>query len=142
MGNQLENQQQCWSRLPPELLHLVFDQLSLAEIEAVTRVCRAWEEAARPVLLRRLQERVKQLEEEVNKKEERGSELRERRREVERLSRLVWQQAERVEAVVKASTRQRAGAWGVMALLMATLLHLALGAILGGVCQQSLMGEL
>ena len=139
---QLENQQQCWSRLPPELLHLVFDQLSLAEIEAVTRVCRAWEEAARPVLLRRLQERVKQLEEEVNKKEERGSELRERRWEVERLSRLVWQQAERVEAVVKASTRQRAGAWGVMALLMATLLHLALGAILGGVCQQSLMGEL
>ena len=47
-----------------------------------------------------------------------------------------------VEAVVKASTRQRAGAWGVMALLMATLLHLALGAILGGVCQQSLKGEL
>ena len=141
MEHRLENQQ-CWSRLPPELLHLVFDQLSLAEIEAVTRVCRAWEEAARPVLLRRLQERVKQLEEEVNKKEERGSELRERRREVERLSRLVWQQAERVEAVVKASTRQRAGAWGVMALLMATLLHLALGAILGGVCQQSLMGEL
>ena len=141
MEHRLENQQ-CWSRLPPELLHLVFDQLSLAEIEAVTRVCRAWEEAARPVLLRRLQERVKQLEEEVNKKEERGSELRERRWEVERLSRLVWQQAERVEAVVKASTRQRAGAWGVMALLMATLLHLALGAILGGVCQQSLMGEL
>ena len=141
MEHRLENQQ-CWSRLPPELLHLVFDQLSLAEIEAVTRVCRAWEEAARPVLLRRLQERVKQLEEEVNKKEERGSELRERRREVERLSRLVWQQAERVEAVVKASTRQRTGAWGVMALVMATLLHLALGAILGGVCQQSLMGEL
>ena len=141
MEHRLENQQ-CWSRLPPELLHLVFDQLSLAEIEAVTRVCRAWEEAARPVLLRRLQERVKQLEEEVNKKEERGSELRERRKEVERLSRLVWQQAERVDAVVKASTRQRAGAWGVMALLMATLLHLALGAILGGVCQRSFKGEL
>ena len=141
MERQIENQL-CWSRLPPELLHLVFDRLSLAEVEAVTRVCRAWEGAARPVLLRRLQERVKQLEEEVNKKEERGSELRERRREVERLSRLVWQQAERVEAVVKASTRQRTGAWGVMALLMATLLHLALGAILGSVCQQSLKGEL
>ena len=64
------------------------------------------------------------------------------RREVERLSRLVWQQAERVEEVVKASTRQRAGAWGVMALVMATLLHLALGAMLGGVCRQNLRGEL
>ena len=73
---------------------MVFGQLSLSEVEAVTRVCRAWEGAARPVLLRRLQERVKQLEEEVNKKEQRGSELRERRREVERLSRLVWQQPE------------------------------------------------
>ena len=138
----MENQQQCWSRLPPELLHLVFDRLSLTEVETVTKVCRAWEAAARPVLLRRLQERLSQLEEEVKKKEQRGSELRERRREVERLSRLVWQQAERVEAVVKASSRQRAGAWGVMALLMATLLHLALGAILGRVCQQSLNGEL
>ena len=141
MGRHLEDQQ-CWSRLPPELLHLVFHRLSLSEVEAVTRVCRAWEGAARPVLLRRLQERVKQLEEEVNKKEQRGIELRERRLEVERLSRLVYQQAERVEAVVKASTRQRAGAWGVMALVMATLLHLALGAILGGVCQQNLKREL
>jgi len=121
---------------------MVFGQLSLSEVEAVTRVCRAWEGAARPVLQRRLRERVKQLEEEVNKKEQRGSELRERRREVERLSRLVWQQAERVEEVVKASTRQRAGAWGVMALVMATLLHLALGAMLGGVCRQNLRGEL
>ena len=141
MERQIENRL-CWSRLPPELLHLVFDRLSLAEVEAITRVCRAWEGAARPVLLRRLQERVKQLEEEVNKKEERASKLTERRREVERLSRMVYQQAERVEAVVKASTRQRAGAWGVMALMMATLLHLALGAVLGGVCQHSFKGEL
>ena len=90
MGRQLENQQCSWSCLPPELLHLVFDRLSLPEVEAATRVCMAWEGAARPVLLRRLQERVKQLEEEVNKKEQRGSELMERRKEVERLSRLVF----------------------------------------------------
>ena len=131
-----------WSSLPPELLHLVFDQLSLAEVEAVARVCRAWEGAARPALLNRLQERVKQLEVQVNRKEQRGIELRERKREVERLSRLVWQQAERVEAVVKAGTRQRAGAWVVMALLAATMLHMALGAILGGICRQSLKEEL
>ena len=139
MGRQLENQQ-CWSSLPPELLHLVFDQLSLAEVEAVARVCRAWEGAARPALLNRLQERVMQLEVQVNRKEQRGIELRER--EVERLSRLVWQQAERVEAVVKAGTRQRAGAWVVMALSVATMLHMALGAILGGICRQSLKEEL
>ena len=106
------------------------------------RTCRAWEAAARPVLLARLQERVKQLEEEVHKKEERGVELRERRKEVERLSRLVWEQAERVEAVVKAGRRQRAGAWTILFLVVVTLIHMAMGAVLGGVCRHSLKGEL
>ena len=131
-----------WADLPPELLHLVFAQLSLPEVETVGSTCRAWEAAARPVLLARLQERVKQLEEEVHKKEERGVELIERKKEVERLSRLVWEQAERVEAVVKAGRRQRAGAWTILFLVVVTLIHMAMGAFLGGVCRQSLKGEL
>ena len=138
----MENGKSSWVDLPPELLHLVFAQLSLPEVETVGSTCRAWEAAARPVLLIRLQERVKQLEEEVHKKEERGVELRERRKEVERLSRLVWEQAERVEAVVKAGRRQRAGAWTILFLVVVTLIHMAMGAVLGGVCRQSIKGEL
>ena len=138
----MENGKSSWVDLPPELLHLVFAELSLPEVETVGRTCRAWEAAARPVLLIRLQERVKQLEEEVHKKEERGVELQERRKEVERLSRLVWEQAERVEAVVKAGRRQRAGAWTILFLVVVTLIHMAMGAVLGGVCRQSIKGEL
>ena len=138
----MEHGKSPWVDLPPELLHLVFAQLSLPEVETVGRTYRAWEAAARPVLLTRLQERVKLLEEEVHKKEERGVELRERKKEVERLSRLVWEQAERVEAVVKAGRRQRAGAWTILFLVVVTLIHMAMGAVLGGVCRQSLKGEL
>ena len=91
----MDHGKSSWIDLPPELLYLVLAQLSLPEVETVGRTCRAWEAAARPVLLIRLQERVKQLEEEVHKKEERGVELRERRKEVERLSRLVWERSRR-----------------------------------------------
>ena len=63
----MENRKSSWTDLPPELLHLVFGQLSLPEVETVGSTCRAWEAAARPVLLARLQERIKQEEMEARK---------------------------------------------------------------------------
>ena len=46
-----------------------------------------------------------------------------------------------VEAVVKAGRRQRAGAWTILFLVVVTLIHMAMGAVLGGFCRQSLKIE-
>ena len=47
-----------------------------------------------------------------------------------------------MEAVVKAGRRQRAGAWTILFLVVVILIHMAMGAVLGGVCRQSIKGEL
>ena len=124
--------------LPTELLHRIFLHLDSPSLDTVRKVSRRWEEVASPVLLARLREKVASLEEELGRRRwEGGPEVAEQRREVERLSRLVEEQLERVEKLVVVRRTQRVGVEGVMALVAATLTYLWLGGLAGLLCSQA-----
>ncbi|KAL1201746.1 F-box protein [Cardamine amara subsp. amara] len=38
---------QCWSNLPPDLLHLVFERLGFTDLERAKCVCTSWQYASR-----------------------------------------------------------------------------------------------
>ena len=48
---------------------------------------------------------------------------------------IYYPQAETVEALVVSGARQRAGAWTVLVLVVATMVHLVLGGVMGLVCR-------